>query len=239
MAWTATDNFNSYSNGDLAGENGGSGWSGAWSNGATALINVVDSPVYEGAKSIELNTTDNTFYTRDLTTAISTNGNILYMVLRRTSTSSGEIANSIRNSSTGNRVGIKMNASGNITLVGTTTVTLKTGYSANTWYAIRLTFNVIANTATAAISEGTYQTGGTWGSESSAVTMNESGDIDRIGIGGDVGTGQDFMDYISGTDPLTAVGPANLKTYNTNALANIKSINTNLIANVKTLNTNA
>lgn len=36
-----------------------------------------------------------------------------------------------------------------------------------------------------------------------------------------------------------AVGPANLKSYNTNLKANIKSINTNLIANVKTLNTNA
>lgn len=34
-------------------------------------------------------------------------------------------------------------------------------------------------------------------------------------------------------------GPANLKTYNTNAKANIKTINTNVIANVKTLNTNA
>ncbi len=35
------------------------------------------------------------------------------------------------------------------------------------------------------------------------------------------------------------VGPANLKTYNTNAAANIKTINTNVIANVKTLDTNA
>ena len=34
------------------------------------------------------------------------------------------------------------------------------------------------------------------------------------------------------------VGPANLKTYNTNTVANIKSINTNLIANIKSLNTN-
>lgn len=36
-----------------------------------------------------------------------------------------------------------------------------------------------------------------------------------------------------------ASGPANLKTYNTNAKANIKTINTNVIANVKTLDTNA
>lgn len=35
------------------------------------------------------------------------------------------------------------------------------------------------------------------------------------------------------------VGPANLKTYNTNLSANIKTINTNPIANVKTLDTNA
>ena len=34
------------------------------------------------------------------------------------------------------------------------------------------------------------------------------------------------------------VGPANLKTYNTNLAANIKSINTNLLANIKSLNTN-
>jgi hypothetical protein len=35
-----------------------------------------------------------------------------------------------------------------------------------------------------------------------------------------------------------AVGPANLKSYNTNLKANIKSIDTNLIANIKSLDTN-
>lgn len=43
--------------------------------------------------------------------------------------------------------------------------------------------------------------------------------------------------YLYGEPP--AVGPSNLKTYNTNVKANVKSINTNLIANVKTLDTNA
>lgn len=37
---------------------------------------------------------------------------------------------------------------------------------------------------------------------------------------------------------LPVVGPANLKTYNTNVKANIKTINTNPIANVKSLDTN-
>ena len=45
--------------------------------------------------------------------------------------------------------------------------------------------------------------------------------------------------YATYTAAGGGAGPANLKTYNTNATANIKSIDTNLIANVKTLNTNA
>lgn len=45
--------------------------------------------------------------------------------------------------------------------------------------------------------------------------------------------------YVTYTAGGGATGPANLKTYNTNAKANIKTINTNPIANVKTLNTNA
>lgn len=50
----------------------------------------------------------------------------------------------------------------------------------------------------------------------------------------------DFV-YIGGVaiKPVAAAGPANLKTYNTNAKANIKTIDTNAIANVKTLDTNA
>lgn len=38
---------------------------------------------------------------------------------------------------------------------------------------------------------------------------------------------------------VAASGPANLKTYNTNAKANVKTMNTNAIANVKTFDTNA
>lgn len=47
---------------------------------------------------------------------------------------------------------------------------------------------------------------------------------------------------ISGIESLTtdvsASGPANLKSYNTNLKANVKSMNTNLIANVKSFDTN-
>ena len=55
MAWTATDDFNGYSNGDLAGQGGGSGWSGNWVNGLTAQMLVTGAQTYEGAKSVDTN----------------------------------------------------------------------------------------------------------------------------------------------------------------------------------------
>lgn len=52
----------------------------------------------------------------------------------------------------------------------------------------------------------------------------------------ETGTTKDPKLVVEHTTP--AAGPANLKSYNTNAIANIKTMNTNAIANVKSMNTN-
>ncbi len=70
--------------------------------------------------------------------------------------------------------------------------------------------------------------GGTVGTGSQSLVWNEAGQ-----------TTSDQAATVASFAPSAAVGPANLKTYNTNAAANIKTIDTNAIANVKTLNTNA
>ena len=49
--WSATDNFDSYSNGDLNTQNGGTGWSAAWS-GATSY-DVQGTTTYSGAKAVQ------------------------------------------------------------------------------------------------------------------------------------------------------------------------------------------
>lgn len=202
MAWVAVENFDSYSDGDLAGENGGTGWSGAWANGAVEVLDVAGTQTYQGAKAVTDNSAvNNSFYTRDLTSAVSGDGNIVYFAMRKGSTSSGLLNINIRNSGSGNRAEVRFNTSGNLVLVGTTTVTLLAGYSADTWYAIRLTFNVTAGTATAA-----YNSGSGWSSESSAVTMNNSGNIDRIALGRDAGTSTDYWDIITATDPTVLGG---------------------------------
>ncbi len=204
MAWVAIETFSGYSDGNLSGNNGGSGWSNAW-QASTPEFQVQGTTVYEGAKAVSCASAggSNPFQTRNLTTSISTSG-VVYVAIRRNSTSTGELSFTLRNSSNGARVSVKLNASGNMTLGGTTTVTVITGYTANQWYVARITFNVAGNSATMAYSTGTYGGGGTYSSESSAVTMTNSGDVDQVGLGGDGGS-TIYYDYISGTDPLPSL----------------------------------
>lgn len=205
MAWTATDDFNGYSNGDLAGQGGGSGWSGNWVNGLTAQMLVTGAQTYEGAKSVDTNdASSNTFYYRLLASPISSNGNVMYYALRKSLNNSGEVMGGLR-SSGGSRLSVALNAAGNLTLSGSTVVDLVTGFSVNTWYIVRVTFNVVANTATAAWSTASFGGTGSWSAESSAITMAGSGDIDRFQIQSDPNAGTSFLDYISDTEPFTPV----------------------------------
>lgn len=208
MAWTAVENFNTYADGDLAGESGGSGWSAAWDNAATAVINVTGVQAYEGAKSIEVaDGSTFTLYQRDLTSALTGDGNVFYVAMRRSGISAGGDQTIIfRNIASGSRCGLKLAGGGNIQITGTTAVDVLASYSFDTWYALRVTLNVTAGTATAAYSTGTYQGGGSWSSESSPVTMTNSGNIDRLQINCDAESGTEYIDYISGVDPLPAVG---------------------------------
>ena len=70
-----------------------------------------------------------------------------------------------------------------------------------------------------------------------------AGTIDEVGIWSRALTSTEVTSLYNGGAGfqypfVTASGPANLKSLNTNLKANIKSINTNLIANVKSLDTN-
>lgn len=202
--WVATADFNALNSADLAGQAGGTGWTGNWVNGAVSTMDVVTTSRYEGAKAVDVNhATNNTFYYRELASAVSGDGNIVYFALRRTLNNSGEVSAGLRSSTPpGNsRVSIGLKANGNIELSGSTTVTLLAGYATSTWYFFRLTFNVDAGTATAAYTTSTYGGTITWSAESSAATMASSGDITRFQIQADANAGTDLFDFISATDP--------------------------------------
>lgn len=68
-AWSATDSFETYSVGSLSGDNGGTGWSGAWTQ-ATAGWNVVSSPTCSGSRAIQY-ASAGADYNRSLTSGVT------------------------------------------------------------------------------------------------------------------------------------------------------------------------
>lgn len=208
MAWVASADFNGLTNGNLAGQGGGSGWSNNWgdSGGDASGYTVQGTTVYEGAKAVTSSGTGAAG--RALTTPISSGTGIVYLAMRRTQTTGTEVTNiSFRNASSGQaRMQVRMDNSANIVLTGVINVTVLAGYSANTWYAIRVTYDMTLGTYTGAYSTSAFGSGGSWSAESSATTMLNTGDIDWVVMNqGDPDTA--FFDYISPTDPLPA--PAN------------------------------
>lgn len=197
--WTAQDTFEGATDeANLTAWSGGTGWSAAWVNSATNVVFSDTATSYGGTTSARVNSNGgNTFYTRVLSSTVSTTG-IMYVAMRKSSTSAGENAFSLR-SSVGGRVSVRLTAAGNIDAGASTRIL--TGFTANTWYVIRITFDVGAGTYTVAYSTDSFGSAGSWSSESASISMTSSGNIDRVGVGGDTGANS-WVDYISGTSPF-------------------------------------
>lgn len=233
MAWTAEADFNDLSVADLTGQSGGSGWTGAWSGSTN--FDVQASVAYEGANAVSNAGGSN--IARTLTTSRVTG--IVYIAMRKSSNSSGGKKSRLRQSGGGIRVQINMLSSGNIVADASGSVTLVSGYSANTWYVFRITFDTGAGTYTTATSTDAFGTAGTFSAESATSTMGSTGNISDVMFDSDTGdTG--YWDYISDTTPFTTPsGPATLKTWNTVTAANVKTGDTVAIASIKTIDTAA
>lgn len=214
MAWVAEENFDSYSDGDLPANNGGTGWSNSWQDVFQGTdTDVQGTTTYQGAKAAQYVGSTASAVQRSLTTAVSSG--VMYIALRAAQTNGGGFSVSLRNSSDSGIINIQFDAvdgrgtTGNIYLLGRsggtpTVATIVSGYSANTWYAIRLTFDTGADTFSAAGSSGAYGSGGSYGTESTTLNTLSSGDAARIQLSAESTTADYFVDYISGTDPLTA-----------------------------------
>lgn len=134
-AWAATyagvDNFESYSLAALSGDNGGSGWTAAWSSTPTS-VTVVSSPTYTGSRSVQANasgpSTSRTF------TAASSGTMYVSMYANNTTDIMGVI---IQDGANGKIYIFFNNTSGNISFFnGTAYQVLVTSFSTNTWYRI-------------------------------------------------------------------------------------------------------
>lgn len=203
MAWSAEDTFDTYSDGDLNGNNGGTGWAAAWSGSAN--YDVQGTTTYQGAKAI----TDavGSSISRQMSADISNSNSVVYVAMRRASTSSGAHYFILQNTSAAMRVSIVFNNSGNIVGNGTTI----SAYSANTWYVLRVTLNVAGSTYTVATSTGAYGTASTFSAESATCNMVMTGNLRYVVLDDDTGAAG-YWDYISPTSPFVVASTGNFLT---------------------------
>lgn len=202
MAWVVEDTFNTYSDGNLAGNNGGTGWSAAWGSESSAgAYKVQGTTVYEGAKAVSTASDD---ITRAFTTGVSGDGNIMYIAIRRPNNNDGSMRFRLRNATNQSRAHVGLNASGQIFGESTNIA----AYSANTWYVLRVTVNVTSNNFTVAYSTDPYGSG-SFSADSSTITMTNAGNITNILLASDAAAGNplNYIDYISPTSPFSGAPP--------------------------------
>lgn len=202
--WSSEADFNDLSDGDLNGQAGGTGWTGNW--GTDTDYDVQGTTVYEGTKAVIYNGTTGGNIQRALTSSVS-GDSVIYFAIRAAQTNGGGARFQLNS-----RSHIQFDAVdtfgtvGNIYLLSSpsSAITLVSGYSANTWYVIRLTFNTTTGVHSAAVSTDAFGTDGTFGTESSSGTMFGTGDITLFQINTEGTSADYYLDYISDTSPFSA-----------------------------------
>lgn len=197
-SFNATESFN-YSDGDLNGQNGGSGFSGAWS-GSTNYD--VQSTVYPDGATVQKGVINNTqaevVISRSLS-ATADSGDI-YFSIRRNDT--GDLLGTVFRQTSGNAIIVYwLNSGGAISLNGTTSANIVASPTLGVWYDIHLQFV----TATTIKAQAKLSTDTTWGSYTSNITLsNSKNGFDEIQLDWEAAAGTDTPFYwarIQPTDP--------------------------------------
>lgn len=233
MAWVATEDFESYSLGsDPIGQNGGTGWAGAWTGGGPGSNGwvVENTVVLEGTKSISCSPNNVSDEFLDRTLATGTISGQLQFYGRRDLNNSGTLNMGFFNGAPSGAslvFAIQFDASGNITIQGSSTVTVGT-YAANTNYKIGIDYNNTTNLFSANINDGAFS--------SSVGRFSGGGNITIIRVS--VESSTTATSYFDGIGPYAATpaGPTTVKTWDgVTQSTGIKTYFGTPLANVKTL----
>jgi hypothetical protein len=204
-AFSITDNFNSYSDGDLNGTNAGSGWSGAWSGNVN--YDVQGTTVYEGAKGIQdaVGSNQNHTITRDFSGEISGD---LYMAWRQ-STVTGACPYLILREGGSSRAILRgpCVANSNLTIYDYSPgsyETVQSGLSANTWYILHVEFDGTTDRYRARVYTSSWQSFTAY-QDTNITTSVTRFEIQNEGESSTSGTF--FFDTIQTTDPVPPSAP--------------------------------
>lgn len=224
------DNFDSYGTGGLAGNNGGTGWGGAWTNGVNDNW-TVENTVFQSSPNGVSAAADGTdrFIYRVMASAQSSGVQGVYMRLAGTA---GFCDFQLNN---GNYTGgtaacyIRMDGSDNLIAYGPSfgsSVTGLASYAANTWYLVEIDFDCATDDYRIRVD------GGTWTSRigfvNGALTT-----LDRVVLhNSDNGGATRYIDTIYDATPVASA----IKTIDGLARASVKTVDGLAIASVKTWN---
>jgi len=207
MPWVATTSFETtdgtaspVDGNDLLGTGDGSGWSATWADGGLGAGWDYDSGIAE-AGSWSVITSTNAELLRNITTAVVSG---IVKVSMRSSAKNGTFAFLLFVPGVGSKYIISLTAGGDITLTGTTVVTLLTNYTLDTWNVIHMSFD--GSTAKARLAADSA-----W---SATVNSNAAGDVGRVRLemsGITAGT-RSFDNIAEGSEPSAAAVtlPSNL-----------------------------
>ncbi|WP_139020723.1 hypothetical protein [Bradyrhizobium sp. ORS 285] len=154
-AWTASDNFESYSNGaSLSGASGGSGWNGNWTT--TLGTWSVQNATAANSTTLSGNTTSGSATLNRTITSISIGSYCFYMRNGSTTGNWYHVLNNSTGQATGYAVLMGFESGNIVAYNGGTGTTLLTGYNINQWYKICIDFGSVANTYKVSIDGGAY-----------------------------------------------------------------------------------
>lgn len=181
MADFAIDEQFAYADGDLNGNNGGTGFTAAWS-GSTAYDVASASPPTGGTKYVTVSALDPTI---SRTFSATADSGSLYFSLYKTGTTDSMAINFIKTAD--RAIDFVWNAGGNITINGTTNSNVIVGPSVD-WYDFEINFV----TSTTMRARGKLSSSSVWGSYSGTVTLGVTGSpvgIDRMTLRFDMAGG--------------------------------------------------
>lgn len=141
-AWDPTDNFDSYADGDLDSNNGGTGWSGAWSAGAA--IDIANAPAGgQGGKAVtSVSQAGGNNVDRSITTKV-TDGTLSFQIYITSATPSANLYINWLDGAT-KKIQIRITKTGGALQANNNTTwtdILGSAISANTWYTIKIRFD--------------------------------------------------------------------------------------------------
>lgn len=232
-AWSATDDFEADSVGNLNGQGGGTGWSANWS--ADAGYTVVSSPTFAGSRAAKVNSVTGGDATRTLTTGVDSGIVRVYFYATNVPTGAKGFFPMVLQESTSNRCYIGWgynNAMGNtVAIEGTTTVTLGTGLAAATWHYVDVEIDGANERFRASLNGGAWSSyvtaiGGSFSTITRFRMTNADGNVsdqgyyyDNIGVGTGPVSGPTTVKTWDGITQSTGI-----KEYFGVALANVKTV---------------